>query len=87
MKEGRINLTSRQNMILYCLQNDWSLITGDHKPVCCSSRGQFEFTWGLLMRMVNKGLIMQRLEHPFDYQITDLGRGIATKKIQVDEWM
>lgn len=85
--EGAVKLTVRQNMIMYCLQNGWELITGEGPVICCNSKGQFEFTWSMLMKLVNKGLIKQYPAFPFDYRITDLGKGIKVKEVPLDDWI
>jgi len=87
----KMKLTPRQNMIIFCLQNGWSLITQSqtHIVICCSSKGQFEFNSSLLFRLVNMGLIHQSNWHRdnFDYVLTALGRKIITKKVNLDKWM
>jgi len=85
--EDAVKLTSRQNMIMYCLQNGWELITGEHPVICCNEKAQFEFTWSMLMKMVNKGLIAQYPAFPFDYRITDLGKKTKVKNVDLSAWM
>jgi hypothetical protein len=50
----KMKLTPRQNMIIFCLQNGWSLITQSQTNIvtCCSSKGQFEFNSSLLFRFL-----------------------------------
>ena len=87
----KMKLTPRQNMIIFCLQNGWSLITQSqtHIVTCCSSKGQFEFNSSLLFRLVKMGLIHQSnwMKDNFDYVLTALGQKIITKKVDLDEWM
>jgi hypothetical protein len=87
----KMKLTPRQNMIIFCLQNGWSLITQSqtHIVICCSSKVQFEFNSSLLYRLVNMGLIRQSNWHRdnFYYVLTELGQKIITKKVDLDIWM
>ena len=87
----KMKLTPRQNMIIFCLQNGWSLITQSQSNVviCCSAKGQFEFYSSLLFKLVNMGLIHQSNWHKdnFDFILTSLGKKVITKKVDLDEWM
>lgn len=87
LDEDAVKLTARENMIMYCLQNGWELITGDHPVICCNPKGQFEFSWSMLMKLVNKKLVAQYQAYPFDYRITNLGSKIKVKKVNLDTWM
>ncbi len=85
----KCKLTPKQNMILYCLQNGWSLITSsEYSNVCIGNdKGQFWFTGALFWRMVNMGFIYQQSRHPHWYVLTELGNKVITKKVDIDKWM
>lgn len=85
----KCKLTPKQNMILFCLQNGWSLITSsEYRNVCIgNSKGQFWVTGALFWKMVRMGFIYQQYKHPQDYILTELGKKIITKKVPIDEWM
>lgn len=87
----KCKLTPKQNMIIFCLQNGWVLITQSttNTVLCCSSKGQFEFNSSLLFRLVSMGFIYQGnwSKHRFDYVLTELGKKVVTKKIPLEEWM
>jgi len=80
-----IKLSPKQNAIIYCLQNDWELITSAYdRYVTCASKGyEFQFSIPLFYRLVRMGLIQQMLEPPFYYVLTDLGRKIKTKPVTI----
>ena len=87
----KLKLTPRQNMIIYCLQNGWSLITQSQTSIvtCCSSKGEFTFNSSILFRLVNMGLIHQtnyQKQH-FEYILTSQGQDFVPKKVPLDEWM
>ena len=80
-----IKLSPRQNMIIFCLQNGWSLITQSQTSIviCCSKTSQFEFSSAILFRLVKIGLIKQSnwQKDNFDFVLTTAGKQHKTKKL------
>jgi hypothetical protein len=87
----KLKLTPKQNMIVFCLQNGWQLITQSctSTVTCCSAKGEFTFNSSILFRLVRMGLIHQSnwQRANFDYVLTVQGKKFKTKNVPLDEWM
>lgn len=80
----KINLSQKQNSIIYCLQNGWKLLTDrDNKTIVCYTKNlQFEFSKTIFGNLLQKQLIEQQLSWPFDFTLTELGRGTKTAPVE-----
>lgn len=80
-----MKLTQKQNAVIWCLQNDWFLITDCELKgaLVVTDKKQFKINNGLFWRLVNMDLIYQGdwREHRFNYVLTDLGKAIKTKQV------
>ncbi len=81
---SELKLTPKQNQVIWCLQNNWILVTScDMKGACVSlnKENQFNINNGVFYNLVDKGLIYQSgAESGFWYLLTSLGKSIKTKQ-------
>ncbi len=83
-----MKLSPKQNSIIYCLQNGWELITSpDGPPTCTNEKHQFAFSWTIFYNLFYKKLIDQNNEWNFGYILTELGKTIKTRKIDLSEYI
>lgn len=84
---NKINLTLKQNAVIYCLQNGWAMITDMEMKgaIVCGNKFQFKITNRLFWNLVDKGLIYQGnwTEHRYNYVLTTLGKTIKTKPVSL----
>lgn len=76
-----MKLTPKQDYVIHCLQNGWVLITDqDYKgAIVGNHKNQFHINNGIFWRLVEKGLIHQELQSPFNFVLTNEGSKIKTK--------
>jgi hypothetical protein len=80
-----MKLSAKQNAVIWCLQNGWMLITSSEMKgaICCTDKLEFRISHTIFWNLHDKGLIQQQLQWPFDYKITELGKSIKTKPVQI----
>lgn len=87
-EEKPLKLTPKQNAVIYCLQNGWSLITdsGFKGAFVGNDKMQFEINAGLFWRLVKMDLIYQGdfKTSRFGYVLTEKGKSIKTKKVDIE---
>lgn len=82
-------LTKKQNAVINCLQNGYQLITTSLQTSVIVGNAQYQFEIGprTFWNLVKKGLIHQINSHPFDYVLTDFGKEIKTKDINIEDYI
>lgn len=80
-----MKLTPKQNAVIWCLQNGWQLITNcDMKGAWVAKQSQqFHINGGIFWNLYKKELIYQQPHPPFDYVLTELGKTIKTRKVEI----
>lgn len=80
-----VKLSRKQNDIIWCLQNGWDLITDRENNfiTCCTKELQFNFGLRIFFNLVAKDLIYQEQLSPHDFILTDLGKKIKTRQIEI----
>jgi len=78
-----MKLSLKQNAVIYCMQNGWSLITDrdNNYVVCYNKTHQFQFSLTIFWNLYKKGLIYQQINPPFEYVLTGEGKEVKTAKI------
>jgi predicted transcriptional regulator len=83
-----MKLTAKQNAVIYCLQNGFSLITSDEMKgaIVGSNNYEFRINNGLFWGLLKKGLIAQGTQRQrFNYGLTELGMSIKTRKVNFEQ--
>lgn len=78
-------LTVRQNVVMWCLQNGFELITDSTMRGAIVGNSQYQFNIGttLFWNLSDKGFIEQQVEWPFHWVITKIGRDVKTKPVEI----
>lgn len=79
-----MKLTPKQNQVVYCLQNGWSLITDSSMAGALVSKSkediEFYINAGVFWNLYKKDLIFQDYNRGSWYYLTPLGESVKTKK-------
>ena len=82
-----MKLTPKQNMVIYCLQNGWKMLTDQSESGAWIVNEKYEFhiNNGIIWRLMEKTLIGQSLSSPFEFGLTLQGRKIKTKPVTINQ--
>jgi hypothetical protein len=76
MIQEAIRLSQKQKQVIKDLQNDFVLITSNEVNGAWvgNSKGQYHINNRVFYNLLDKGLINQELQYPFNYVLTTLGK-------------